>query len=184
MTLEPTPITDLFIVKRRLFEDTRGSFGRLFCSQLFEHVLGGREVVQINHSTTRSVGTVRGLHYQNPPLAEMKLVTCLSGAVWDVAVDLRRGSPTQLQWHAQTLSDKNGLMMVIPEGFAHGFQALEPDSQLLYLHTNFYNQTAEAGLRHDDPRVSISWPLKVKDLSSRDRSHPLIADEFQGIMLP
>jgi dTDP-4-dehydrorhamnose 3,5-epimerase len=139
--------------------------------------------VQINHSRTTATGAVRGLHYQCPPHAEMKLVRCLRGAVWDVAVDLRWNSPTFLRWHAEELTQTNTRMMVIPEGFAHGFQVLKPESELLYLHTSFYTAGAEGGLRHDDPILKISWPLSVTDLSPRDASHPLIDPNFSGIRL-
>jgi dTDP-4-dehydrorhamnose 3,5-epimerase len=111
----------------------------------------------------------------------MKLVRCLRGRVWDVAVDLRAGSPTFLQWHAQELAQDDAQMLVIPEGFAHGFQALEPGSELLYLHTAFYHQPSEGGLRHDDPRLAIAWPLPPQDLSRRDLAHPLLSAHFTGV---
>jgi dTDP-4-dehydrorhamnose 3,5-epimerase len=123
------------------------------------------------------------MHYQHPPHAEMKLVRCVKGGVWDVAVDLRAGSPTFLQWHAEELTPQNARMLIVPEGCAHGFQALEPDSELLYLHTAFYTPEAEGGVAHDDPRLAISWPLPVVDLSTRDRAHPQIMPSFSGISL-
>jgi dTDP-4-dehydrorhamnose 3,5-epimerase len=110
-------------------------------------------------------------------------VRCLKGRVWDVAIDLRANSPTFLQWHAEELTPANTRMMVVPEGFAHGFQVLEPDSELLYLHTAFYTPSAEGGLRHDDPSLGITWPLAVADLSARDANHPSIGQDFQGIVL-
>jgi dTDP-4-dehydrorhamnose 3,5-epimerase len=113
----------------------------------------------------------------------MKLIRCLKGRVWDVAVDLRRESPTFLHWHTEELTPANTRMMVIPEGFAHGFQVLEPESELLYLHTAFYTPGAEGGLRHDDPRLAINWPLAVTDLSPRDTAHPVISSDFSGIAL-
>jgi dTDP-4-dehydrorhamnose 3,5-epimerase len=123
------------------------------------------------------------MHFQYPPHAEMKLVRCLKGRVWDVAVDLRYRSPTFLQWHAEELTPNSGRMMVIPEGFAHGFQVLEPDSELLYLHTAPYTPSAEGGLRHNDPKLGIHWPLHVTDLSERDAAHPLIGEAFQGVIV-
>jgi dTDP-4-dehydrorhamnose 3,5-epimerase len=111
----------------------------------------------------------------------MKLVRCLKGRVWDVAVDFRHNSPTFLRWHAEELTPTNARMLVIPEGFAHGFQALEPESELLYLHTAFYTRDSEGGLRHDDPRLAIHWPLGVTDLSPRDAAHPFINSDFSGI---
>ena len=145
--------------------------------------MGDRRIVQINHSMTRSVGAVRGMHFQHPPHAEMKMVRCLKGRVWDVAVDLRHGSPTFLQWHAVELSPENALMMLIPEGCAHGFQVLEGDAELLYLHTSFYTPESEGGVRYDDPVIGIQWPLAVCDLSLRDQQHPLVNNEFQGLKI-
>jgi len=123
------------------------------------------------------------MHFQTPPHSEMKFVRCIRGRVWDVAVDLRQGSPTFLRWHAEELSPEPAAMMVIPEGCAHGFQVLEPESELLYLHTAHYERTAEGGVRHDDPRVGIQWPLEVVDLSPRDRAHPLLEATFPGIRI-
>lgn len=145
--------------------------------------MGNRQIAQINHSRTSRVGALRGMHFQHPPHAEMKLVRCLRGSVWDVAVDLRAGSPTFLEWHAEELTPDGGQMMVIPEGFAHGFQALEPESEMLYLHTEFYEPRSEGGLRHDDPRLGIAWPLAPQDVSERDLAHPLLDNQFTGVTL-
>lgn len=161
--------------------DARGAFARLYCERELAALIGTRRIVQINHSRTATVGAIRGMHFQHPPHAEMKLVRCLKGRVWDVAVDLRRNSPTFLRWHAEELTPTNARMMVIPEGFAHGFQAMEAESELLYLHTALYTPDAEGGVRHDDPRLAIAWPLLVADLSPRDSSHPLIKPDFNGI---
>jgi dTDP-4-dehydrorhamnose 3,5-epimerase len=139
--------------------------------------------VQINHSCTEAVGAVRGLHYQHAPHAEMKLVRCFKGKVWDVAVDLRPQSPSYKRWYAQELSPQNAHMMVIPEGFAHGFQVLEAGSELLYLHTALYKPDSEGGVRHDDPALGITWPLPVTDISARDSSHAYIDTTFRGIVL-
>jgi dTDP-4-dehydrorhamnose 3,5-epimerase len=111
----------------------------------------------------------------------MKLIRCTAGRVWDVAVDFRQRSPTFLHWHAEELSAKNGSMMIIPEGCAHGFQVLEPQSELLYLHTAFYTPVAEWGARADDPLVGINWPLPIAELSDRDRAHPLLTADFSGL---
>lgn len=183
MKLSATPLEGLFVADAVVVSDPRGAFSRLFCANALEPALGARRIVQINQSLTRAVGAVRGLHFQRPPHAEMKLVRCLRGRVFDVAVDLRAGSPTFLQWHAEELTPGNGRMMIIPEGFAHGFQVLEPDSELLYLHTAFYTPAAEGGVAHDEPRLGIAWPLPATDLSPRDRQHPPLADGFTGIAL-
>lgn len=176
-------LAGLVIAESTPHSDERGAFARLFCDKELSEVLGSRKIVQVNHSRTSRVGAVRGLHFQLPPSAEMKLVRCLKGRVWDVAVDLRRHSPTFLHWYGEELTPANARMMVIPEGFAHGFQVLEADSELLYLHTACYTPAVEGGLRYDDPRLGITWPLAVTDLSARDANHPLIDVNFQGIAL-
>jgi len=178
-----TSISGLVILETTRHIDHRGAFSRLYCDHELASLIGPRRIVQVNQSRTVTVGAVRGLHYQCPPDAEMKLVLCLRGRVWDVAVDLRHNSPTFLSWHAEELTPTNARMMVIPEGFAHGFQVMEPDSELLYLHTAFYTPSSEGGLCHDDPRLAIHWPLAVTDLSARDAAHPLINSSFSGIAL-
>lgn len=169
------------MVETTPFQDSRGAFARWYCERELAEIIGNRQIVQINHSRTVAMGAVRGLHFQKPPHAEMKLVRCIKGRVWDVAVDLRQGSPTYLKWHAEELSPENARMMVIPEGFAHGFQVLEPESELLYLHTAFYAPEFEGGVRLDDPALDISWPLPFADVSERDQSHPLIDQDFVGL---
>ena len=183
VNIRPTRIAGLVVGETTPYIDDRGTFARLYCERELESFIGQRRIVQINHSRTAAIGAVRGLHYQLPPHAEIKLVRCLKGRVWDVAVDLRHDSPTFLYWHAEELTPANSRMMVIPEGFAHGFQVLEAESELLYLHTAFYEPDAEGGLRHDDPNLAINWPLAVSDLSARDGSHPLIDLNFSGIRL-
>jgi dTDP-4-dehydrorhamnose 3,5-epimerase len=183
MKILGTPIADLILVESKFQTDERGSFTRLYCQEELGELVGKRQIVQINQSSTRTVGTVRGLHYQRDPHAEMKLVRCIKGKVWDVAVDLRAGSPTFLHWHAEELSAENAHMMVIPEGFAHGFQVLEEDSELLYLHTAFYTPAVEGGVRPTDPQLSIAWPMVPQDLSDRDLSHPLLTSEFTGLLV-
>ncbi|QPK64927.1 dTDP-4-dehydrorhamnose 3,5-epimerase family protein [Methylomonas sp. LL1] len=183
MNILPTSLSGLFVVETTPVTDHRGAFARLFCEWELAPILGGRHIAQINYSRTSAVGAVRGLHFQHPPHAEMKLVRCLRGRVWDVALDLRAGSPTFLRWHAEELSSNNRRMLVIPEGCAHGFQVLEADSELLYLHTEFYTPAAESGVLHDDPRLAIRWPLPVTDLSERDLRHAAIPADFLGIVL-
>jgi dTDP-4-dehydrorhamnose 3,5-epimerase len=183
MKIYPTPMADLVVAESKAFKDERGAFARLFCEQELSSVIGRRKIVQINHSCTEAVGSVRGLHYQHAPHAEMKLVRCFKGKVWDVAVDLRPQSPSYKCWYAQELSPQNAHMMVIPEGFAHGFQVLEAGSELLYLHTALYKPDSEGGVRHDDPALGITWPLPVTDISARDSSHAFIDGSFRGIAL-
>ena len=155
MNILDTPLADVKIVQSAPHRDARGAFVRHFCAQELQPLLGNRQIAQINHSKTSDAGTVRGLHFQHPPHAEMKMVRCLRGRIWDVAVDLRPGSSTFLQWYGQDLAEGDEQMLVVPEGFAHGFQALEPESELLYLVTAFYSPQSEGGLRHDDPRLAI-----------------------------
>lgn len=180
MKIESTPIAGVVVVESTTLQDSRGAFGRLYCERELAEVAGERRIVQINRSSTSAIGTIRGMHYQRPPAAEMKFVRCLRGRVWDVAVDLRAGSPTFLRWHAEELCAERARMLVIPEGCAHGFQVLEPDSELLYLHTNFYAPGDEGALRWDDPAIGIAWPLPVTDLSMRDAGHPLLERHFSG----
>lgn len=181
MELRTTPIDGLSLAQTKPHCDQRGSFTRLFCSEQLSMLIGNRTIVQMNHSRTNTLGSIRGLHFQRPPHAEMKLVRCIRGRVWDVAVDIRHDSRTFLHWHAQELTPDNGIMMVIPEGFAHGFQVLKPESELLYLHTAPYHPDAEGGLRFNDPKLSISWPIGFTDLSIRDQNHVFITDDFKGL---
>ena len=183
MKIHETSIAGLVLAESTRQTDERGFFTRLYCQDELRELVDERQIVQINQSSTRSVGAVRGMHYQLPPHAEMKLVRCVKGKVWDVAVDLRAGSPTFLDWHAEELSADNTRMMVIPEGFAHGFQVLEQDSELLYLHTDFYKPAVEKGVRPTDPQLAIKWPMAPQDLSDRDLKHPLLTSEFTGLVL-
>lgn len=183
MIIEPTEIDGVTVVRFEPVADHRGSFRRIFCSEELAPLIGGRRVVQINHSMTRRVGAVRGLHFQRPPHAEMKLVQALRGKVWDVAVDLRAGSPTFLRWHAEQLSPGGRKMLVIPEGCAHGFQVLEPDSELLYFHTAPYCKELEGGGAFNDPMLRIKWPLEAVDISERDLHHPSLGPDYSGIEL-
>lgn len=183
MKIIATRLADVVVVETSGFADQRGVFSRFYCERELSSLIGVRRIVQINHSQNIVKGTVRGMHFQRAPHAEMKLVRCIKGRVWDVAVDLRAGSPTVLQWHGEELSAENKRMLVIPEGCAHGFQSLEADSELLYLSTAFFAPEAEGGVACDDPRLRIGWPLPVGGLSGRDQCHPLLAADFHGIVV-
>lgn len=183
LVLSPLPLQGLFRVQRQPRADERGFFAPIFCAQELAAAGWSAPIVQINHSHTARRGTLRGMHYQHPPHAEMKLVSCLRGEAFDVAVDLRRGSPTFLQWHAERLSAGNGCALLIPAGFAHGFQALADDTELLYCHSAAHAPQAEAGLHPLDPRLSIGWPLPALGLSPRDAAQVPIADDFEGVHL-
>lgn len=177
------PLDGLKLLKRQRLEDDRGFFSRLFCAEELHEAGWEKPVVQVNHSYTRNKGAVRGMHYQHAPHAEMKLVSVMRGEIWDVAVDVRKGSSTFLQWHAEVLSSDNQYSMLIPEGFAHGFQAMTADVEVLYCHSAAYNKEAESGLSPSDARLDIEWPMPISDLSPRDSRHPLIDDSFSGISL-
>jgi dTDP-4-dehydrorhamnose 3,5-epimerase len=180
-TVSALPLSGLRLVRRQRRADERGFLARLFCAEEFAALGIALPIAQINHTLTSRRGTVRGMHYQRPPHAESKLITCVRGEVWDVAVDLRSGSATHLGWHAQVLSADNLEALLVPQGFAHGFQALTDDCELIYLHSAPFVPDAEAGLRPTDPALSIRWPLEIVELSARDQSHPLIGPGFQGI---
>lgn len=177
-----TPIQDLVALRRSQRTDGRGFLERMYCADELASVCADRTIAQINRTLTQRAGTVRGLHFQYPPHAEMKIVSCLRGSVFDVAVDLRRGSPTFLAWHGRVLSAGNGESLVIPEGFAHGFQTLESDCELLYFHTSQYAPSAEGGLDALDPALRIAWPLEVGERSDRDAALQSSAS-FEGISL-
>jgi dTDP-4-dehydrorhamnose 3,5-epimerase len=174
--LRRTSIHGVFELVGQPFVDARGAFLNAFRSQeeAFMRSWGDRGIAQVNLSRTEAVGTVRGLHLQKAPHSEAKLVRCLMGRVWDVAVDLRRDSATYGQWHAVELSHQHSNALLVPEGCAHGFQVLDPGSELLYLHSGAWVPEAETGVRWDDPQLAIAWPLAVSELSERDQSLPLL----------
>ena len=137
----------------------------------------------MNQSLTKRKGSIRGMHFQYPPKAEIKIVKCVIGKIFDIAIDLRKDSPTFLKWHGETLSADNMKLMYIPEGFAHGFQTLEDNSEIIYLHSEFYNPEYESGIRYDDPKVNIKWPLKITEISIRDQNHELLNESFNGVSI-
>jgi len=180
---QPTEINDLCIVQKVPITDIRGSFTRMFCARDFAELGLTKPIVQINHSVNYGKGMVRGMHCQIPPSAETKIVSCLRGKIFDVAIDLRAGSKTFLKWHGEELSEENQKAVFIPEGFAHGFQILEDHCTLLYLHTNFYTPGAELSFNVMDPKFDISWPLPISKISERDEAHAFMAKDFSGIKL-
>ena len=178
-----TPLPGLVLIQRHPHTDSRGCFERLFCDTEVHALLGGKRLKQVNRSLTSKRSTVRGLHFQLAPHSEAKIVTCLAGAVFDVAVDLRRNSPTFLRWYGRDLTSDNNLSLFIPEGFAHGFQALTEDCCLLYLHTGAYVPESEAGFNVHDASLGIAWPLPVGEISDRDQRLPLIPSQFEGLYI-
>lgn len=171
-TLIDTPLAGLTLIERQRAGDERGWFSRFFCREDLALFGDHGSIAQINQTLTRIPGTVRGMHFQRAPHAETKLVSCIRGAVFDVAVDLRPGSPTFLNWHGAELSADNGRALLIPAGFAHGFQSLVADCELLYLHDVPYAPGAEGGVNALDPALAIAWPLPVALMSERDRALP------------
>ncbi len=182
-TIHELPLPGLKVVERQNLGDPRGFLSRMFCAEELAAAGWTSPIAQINLTRTLQRGTVRGMHYQHPPHAEMKLVNCLRGAVLDIAVDLRSGSPTFLQWQAEELSAENRRSMLIPEGFAHGFQTLTDDCELLYFHSEIHVPGSEGALSALDPRLNIGWPLEVTEMSERDRLHPRLTDQFTGLIL-
>ena len=179
----PTPLEGLWVVQRKPCADQRGFFCRFFCAEEFQAAGLKKPVAQINHTYTVKKGAGRGLHFQYPPYAEGKVVSCLRGEVYDVAVDIRKGSPTFLHWYGEILSATNQRSLLIPEGFAHGFQTLTENCELLYLHSEAFHPQAEGALHLADPRIGIVWPIAMTELSERDRNHPFIDSDFKGLFL-
>tara|TARA_B100000161_G_C33426321_1_gene357974 strand:- start:151 stop:690 length:540 start_codon:yes stop_codon:yes gene_type:complete len=175
--LYSTNITGVNILKSKKFSDKRGFFLNNFRIQddAFKSSWGERKVSQINLSITKKVGSIRGLHFQEKPYVDAKLVRCLKGKIFDVVVDLRKDSETFLKFYSIELSDQDNNSILIPEGCAHGFQVLEPQSELLYIHSGEWIPESENGIRWNDPKLSIPWPLEPEDISERDKSLPLIS---------
>jgi len=177
----PTQIAGAFAVRHDVRADERGRFTRQYCEREFAEAGLNTRWVQVNHSVTLGLGSIRGMHFQCQPEAEAKLVSCPVGRAFDVAVDLRRGSETFLKWAAVEIDEATSFY--IPEGCAHGFQALTSEVQLIYMHSTFYAPDAEGGVRFDDPAIGIAWPLPPVNLSDRDRSFALIDRDFEGVAL-
>lgn len=174
MRFAPTPLAGAFLVELERLADERGFFARSYCEDEFRRHGLPPALAQCNVSWNRRRGTLRGLHYQAAPHEEAKLVRCTRGAIWDVIVDLRAGSPTRWRWHAAELNAENRLAFYVPEGFAHGFQTLADDTEVLYQMSEFYHPELARGLRWDDPKLGIRWPLAEAIVSERDRSYALL----------
>ena len=172
MKLAATSLEDAYVIEPELIVDERGFFARSWCERELE-TLGLKAIrVQSNVAFSHTAGTVRGMHYQAAPHQEVKLVRCTRGAVWDVIVDLRPHSPTHGQWIGVELTEDNHKMVYAPEGFAHGYQTLTANSEIVYHTSAFYAPDAARGVRFDDPAFAITWPLEVRVISSRDRTWP------------
>lgn len=172
MIFSALPINGVYRIDPERISDDRGSFARIFCTEEFSAHGLATSWAQMNVSHSARKGTLRGLHFQRSPAAEAKLVRCLKGAMFDVLVDLRAGSPGFGQWTSVELTPESGAMVYVPEGVAHGFQTLLPDTEVLYCHSVTYQREHEGGLRFDDESVGVAWPLPVSTLSERDKTHP------------
>lgn len=181
MKIIETPLKGLFVIEFSPMEDDRGFFMRTYCKKEFASIDFTKEFVQFNHSFNKQKGTVRGMHFQNPPFCETKLVRCVSGSIYDVVVDIRKKSPTFLQSFSIKLSDKNAKGILIPEGFAHGFQTLKNNTSVIYHHTEYYQPNSDGGLKYNDEKLNIQWPLPVTIISEKDNAYPLIDKKFKGI---
>jgi len=183
MKFHQTSLKGAYVIEPEPFEDHRGKFSRIFCQEELKQIGHCKQIVQINHSLTKQKGAIRGMHFQKPPKAEIKIVKCIQGAVFDVIIDLRNSSDTFLKWYGEVLSAENMKMMYVPEGFAHGFQTLESNCELLYFHTEFYSPEYEGGVRYDDPLVNILWQIEPTDISIKDQNYSLLSNQFEGVVL-
>jgi dTDP-4-dehydrorhamnose 3,5-epimerase len=181
--LEPLQLPGAYRIAKRRLGDDRGYLERMFCGQELAGSVGFGPMSQINRTVTHAVGVVRGMHYQDGPSAEAKIITCLAGEILDVIVDIRKGSPTFLQHVTVKLSAEEGSSLFVPRGFAHGFQTLQIDTELLYLHDNYYDPAHEHGLFPLDPSLGIEWPLEISQMSDRDLKHPVLSPEFEGVLI-
>lgn len=180
MIFTALPLSGAFVVDIEPRGDERGFFSRVFCEKEFSAHGLETKYVQINNSVSAHPGTLRGMHYQLPNSAEVKLVRCVCGALFDVIVDLRPHSPTFKKWVGLDLSSKNRRMVYVPRGFAHGFITTEPQTEVFYLASAFYDPQAERGVRYDDPAIGIQWPVQVREISKKDSQWPDLQEEFHG----
>lgn len=183
MNFHATPLEGAYVIELNLNSDDRGFFARLFCREEFANVGLETQFVQINNSFTRQRGTLRGMHYQLPPAAEVKVVRCVRGGLYDVVADLRPDSPSFGRWFATKLTAENRTMMYVPRGCAHGFLTLENDTEALYLVGAYYSSERERGLRFDNSLFRIEWPATPADISEKDRQWPDYDPEFHGAAL-
>ncbi|MBE7411769.1 MAG: dTDP-4-dehydrorhamnose 3,5-epimerase [Leptospiraceae bacterium] len=178
-----TPINGLYIIERNIVSDDRGYFFRIFAKEELLKIGHTKPIVHINFSHANNRYTTKGLHFQYPPYSEIKIVTCVKGEVFDFVVDLRKNSPHFLKWFGITLSEKNKKSIYIPEGFAHGFQSISEDSELIYLHTESYRKESEGGINIFDPKIGIQLPSPPVNLSDRDKNFSFLNNDFEGVTI-
>ena len=176
MIFKETSLKDAFTVQIEKIEDNRGYFATTFAIPDFEAHGLNAQIRQTSSSFNKAKGTVRGMHFQIAPYAETKLVRCIKGAIYDVIVDLRQNSPTYMKWQGFELSEENMLMYYIPEGFAHGYQTLTDNAEVSYMLGQIYSPQHARGVRHDDPEISIKWPLALSSISERDAALPTLKE--------
>lgn len=176
MKITQTDIKDLIIIEPKVFGDHRGWFVESYNEKVYFDNGINIEFKQDNHSSSKEKGVLRGLHFQNYPYAQTKLVRCTRGKIWDVAVDLRKSSPTYLKWFGIELTPENHKMLFIPQGFAHGFITLEEDSEVQYKVDNYYDPTTDRSIKYDDPKIGIKWPIENVILSDKDKNAPYLKD--------
>lgn len=181
MRIEPAPLDGAATIELDLRGDERGFFARMFCEKEFAAAGLETRFVQANNSSNAQRGTLRGLHYQLPPDTEVKLVRCIRGALWDVIVDVRPGSPSFGRWFGAELTAQNRRMMYVPRGFAHGFITLTDDSELIYFVSAFYEPKQERGLRWNDPKIAIDWPIAPSVISDKDANWPDFESDWHGV---
>jgi dTDP-4-dehydrorhamnose 3,5-epimerase len=182
MKFTETPLKGAYLIDLEKRGDNRGFFARYFCVNEYEQYKLDNKIVQMNNSLSKDKGTLRGIHYQLPPKAETKILRCIKGAIYDVIVDLRKGSESFGKWFAKELTEDNRTMMYVPKGFGHGFITLTGDVEILYLVTEFYSQENERGIKWNDPFFNIKWPFDPVVISDKDKSHPDFKIENQIII--
>ncbi len=180
---EETPLKGLFVIKPKPICDERGYFERYFCAKEFKELGFNTPIAQINHTFAKGRGNTRGLHFQHPPFAEIKIIRCLRGKIYDIALDVRQNSPTFLQHYALELSEENSKYLYIPQGFAHGLQVLSDEAEFLYLSSNFYEFSAEVGLNVMDTCFKIKLPFEISEISAKDKNAAFIDENFRGVKL-
>lgn len=176
MKIIPTELPGVYIIEPKVFEDERGWFMETYSYKIFQELGISVVFVQDNHSYSRKKYTLRGIHFQNNPMAQSKLVRCTRGRILDVAIDLRKGSPTYKKWIAVELSDENKRMMFIPKGFGHAFLTLVNDVEVQYKVDEYYSKEYDRTIRWDDPEIAIDWPVKEPILSEKDKNAPFLKD--------
>ena len=181
MELEQTPIQGLYSINRPIRRDERGFFSRLFGADEISAAGRPTQAIHINSSTSKDTGTLRGIHFQYPPYSEAKIVSCVSGSIWDLGVDLRPGSPTRFKSFGMQLTPENGKSLLVPEGFGHAFITLEPNSTVVYVVSSAYSPENESGLRFDDPSLDINLPIEPKVLSEKDQTWELLDNKLEEI---